>query len=97
MQGTIEPVAAAVAGEHATGAVATVRRRRETDDEKARLGIAKTRQRFAPVFLHDEAFDFLPSDLFAPGDQPRAETAADDFALQAEECRGVGGVHERRE
>ncbi len=41
MKRAVKPVAATVAGEHPSGAIATVRGRRQTDDQNARLWIAK--------------------------------------------------------
>ena len=46
-----QEVARAVAGEHAAGAVGAVRRRRQAEDQHARVGIAEAGDRPAPVLL----------------------------------------------
>ena len=71
-----QPVARAVAGEHAPGAVAAVRRGRQAEDEHARRRVAEARDRAAPVLLVGERGALLARDLLAPRHQPRAAPAA---------------------
>jgi hypothetical protein len=47
----IKPIAATVSRKHAPGAIATVRRRRETDDQQARRWITESGQRLGPISL----------------------------------------------
>ena len=49
MQHAVEPVAGFVASEHAAGAVRSMGAGSEPENENARLGIAKTRDRLAPI------------------------------------------------
>ena len=44
MKRAVKPIAAAVASEHPAGAIAAMRRRRQADDQKLRVGIAKAGQ-----------------------------------------------------
>ena len=75
VQRRIEPVAAAVAGEHPAGAVRAVRRGRQTDDQDLRRRIAEARHRSSPIGLVGEGAAPLQRDLLAPGNQPRAGSA----------------------
>jgi hypothetical protein len=72
VQGPVEPFAATVAGKSAAGAVATMRRRRQADDEEARLRISKTRHWFAPIGLTAKTPHLLHCHLLQIGDQARA-------------------------
>jgi len=49
VQSLVEPRSARVPGEHATGPVRTVGRRREADNDEPRTHVAPTRHGFAPV------------------------------------------------
>src|SRR3954469_10182686 len=82
-----EPVARAVAGEDAPGAVAAVGRGRQPEDVHARGRVAEAGHRTAPVLLAGEGGALLARDLLAPGDEPRAAAAARDALLQAGERR----------
>ena len=73
-----QPVARAVAGEHAPGAVGAVRRRRQAEHVDARLGVAEAGRRAAPVLLVGERGALLARHLLAPLDQPRAGAAGLD-------------------
>ena len=79
VHGGEQPVARAVAGEHAAGAVAAVGRGRQAEDEDARGGIAEAGDRAAPVLLAGERRALLARHLLAPRDQPRAAPAGDDL------------------
>jgi hypothetical protein len=72
----------AVAGEHASGAVGSVRRGRQADDHDARERIAETRYRSRPVLVVDvRAFAHAPH-LFAIGHEPRTARAAHDAGVE---------------
>src|SRR3984957_2749044 len=68
-------VAAAITGEHPAGPVATVRSRRQADDENGRLLISPAGNRPAPVPLVPERLAPGDGDLLPPLDQPRAGPA----------------------
>lgn len=81
-----EPIATAVAGKHAAGAIAAVRRRRQADNQQPRLGIAEAGDGLAPIFIFGKAFHFFARHLLAPGDEPRASRAGDDLLLERKKC-----------
>src|SRR4029453_3333267 len=88
-----EPVAAAVTGEDPAGAVASVRRRRQSDDGDAGVGRAEPRDRPAPVVLVAERGALAPRPLLPPRDQARAGVAAGDARIERREVgRGPGGT-----
>src|SRR5262245_19546493 len=81
----VEPVAALVAREDAAGAIAAVGGRSEPDDEEPRPRIAEPGHGASPVDPLAEARDPLARHALAMRDQPRAQPAADDTALDAPE------------
>src|SRR5262249_40941449 len=86
VEGGVEEVAGAVAGEDAAGAVAAVRRGGQADDDHARPRIAEACDRLAPVIVMAEGAALGPRDLFAPGNQARAAVAANDGVVERLEC-----------
>ena len=90
-----QPVARAVAGEHAAGAVAAVRRGREAVDQHARLRVAEAGDRRAPVLLVGVRRAALARDLLAPRDEPRAAAADDDPRLERGEAGRAQPVRPR--
>jgi hypothetical protein len=74
-----QPIAGPIPGEDATGAISAVRRRREADDDEARMGVAEAGQRTRPVALPGEAPGRVGSRRLPPGDQPRAAAAGLDL------------------
>ena len=90
MQRRVQPLARAVAGEHAAGAVGAVRRRREADDDDPRRRIAEARHRPRPVALAAIAARRVGGHLLAPGDQPRAAPAGGRPARRARRARVCG-------
>jgi len=77
-----EPVAAAIAGEHAAGSVAAVGRRRQPDQEEAGVGIAEARQGPRPVGLATETPRRRRRHGSAMGDQAGAPPAPHDLRVQ---------------
>jgi hypothetical protein len=73
-----QPVARAIAREHAPGAVAAVRRRREAEHVHACARVAEAGHGPAPVVLVAEGGPLLARDPLAPLDQARAAPAPDD-------------------
>src|SRR4051794_18339484 len=82
MQAGIQPVAGAIAGEDASGAVGAVRCRRQSHEEHAGVTIAETGYRFAPVNLIAKCGTLFASHLFPPRDKTRAPSARDNVLLK---------------
>ena len=76
---SVQPVAAAVTGEHSSGSVGAVGRRGETDDHQLGLGIAEARDASTPVVPVGVGRSLLDRDLFSPVDQPRARSTLRDL------------------
>src|SRR5437667_20511 len=87
IQRLVQPGAARVSREHATGAVRAVRRWRKPDNEQTRSGIAEARYRFAPIHPVRELTLLVARDTPAIGAQPRAARTADDGAVDGGERR----------
>jgi hypothetical protein len=81
MQRRVQPVAARIASEDATGTVRPVGRRREPDDEQPGVRIAEPRDRLTPVFPVAELPLLLACDQATVGAQPRAAGAGDDGSI----------------
>ncbi len=76
MQGGVDPVAAAVAGEHPARAIGSVRGGGEPDDEDVRMRVTEAGARPAPVRLGGEGCPLsFTRHALPPSDQPRAGTA----------------------
>ena len=69
-------------------------RRGEPDEKEARGGVTEGGQRTAPVGLAAETAGGQSGRLFAPGDEPRASAAGDDFPLEPAEV-SVGRIQRR--
>ena len=78
----VEPVAGAVAGEHAAGAVGAVGGGGEADDRQPRRRVAEAGHRAPPVVLAAEAARRVGRACLAPLDQPRAAPAGVDLRGQ---------------
>ena len=79
VEGSIKPVAGAVAGEDTAGAVAAVSGRSEADDQDAGGGVAEAWDWAAPVVPLAIRGALLAADGLAPFDQAGAFTAEDNF------------------
>jgi hypothetical protein len=82
VQGAIKPISGAIAGEDATGAIASVSCGCESNDEQPGVEASQTWYGPSPVFLIPKAADFSPRDLLAVGSQTRAEAARFDLVLR---------------
>lgn len=82
VQSPEQPIAAAVAGKNSTGAIAAVRRGRESDNQQTRVRVAKTRHRLAPIVLLCKPLYFLARDSLAPCNQAYAPAALLLFIVQ---------------
>ncbi len=80
-----QPVAAAVAGEHAPCAIRSVRRRCEPEHDDLCVGVAEARDRATPVLLVAERCPLLDRHQFAPCDEARTRTARDHIGFQLRE------------
>src|SRR5262249_52960785 len=78
----IEPLAAAVAGEHAARPIGSMRRRSESDNQQSRLRIAEITDGLAPVVPVDVRPSLLGRHLPAVIAQPRTPATADDLAIE---------------
>ena len=93
--GREQPVARAIAGEHPTGAVGAVSRRRQPDDQDAGLRIAEAGHREAPVVLRAERSPLVPGDLLAPVDQAAGTPTVDDLRGEGTERVAIPAGHVR--
>ena len=93
VQRSEEEVARRIAGEDPTGPVAAVRRRRESEQQDARIRVTEAGHGTRPVGLVAEAGDLLAGHPLAPLDQPRAATALHDLGGQRREGCPVGRRH----
>src|SRR2546422_1040454 len=85
MQRLVQPITARVSREHAPGAVRSVRRRCEPDDEQPRIRIAEARDRRPPVLPVAKLPFLVSGDAAAIGPQPRAARATDDGVVDGGE------------
>jgi hypothetical protein len=76
VKGREEHVTAAVSGEDAAGAIASVRRRGEAEDQDTRVGGAEPGHGPAPINLIAEGRTLFLRDLLAPCDKARAGPTA---------------------
>jgi len=82
VEDAIEPVAGAVAGEHASGTVGAVGGGGEAEDQELGVGVAEGGDGFAPIVPIEISAPFDAGDLAAMGDEARATGAGDDLSLQ---------------
>ena len=82
MEGAEQIIARPVAGEHAAGAIRTVRGGSQPKDEQPRISIAKGRNWFAPVIPIAISTALLTRDIGAIDSQPRAPLTGNDFVPQ---------------
>src|SRR2546425_4156368 len=78
VQGAIQPVPAAVPGEHPPGAVPTMGRGGEPHDQEAGERVSEAGQRPAPVLEVPERGALFTGDTLAVRDEPRALPTRDD-------------------
>lgn len=78
MHGTKQPIAAAIAGEHAACAIGAMSCGRQPEHDDRRSVVAESRHRPAPVLLVAERGTLGGGDLFPPAHEPWTRTACDD-------------------
>lgn len=67
----VEPVPAAVSGEHPTRAIRAVRRRGEAENQETRRRVAETRHAATPIVVVPESGALFEGDTLAPLDETR--------------------------
>src|SRR5262245_9268222 len=77
----VKPLAAAIAGEHAAGAVGAVGGWSEADDQEVGLRRAEVRHGTAPIIVVQKGPPLFGCDLPAILAQPRAALAGDDLLI----------------
>ena len=82
VKGGIEPVTGIVAGEHPSGAIRSVRRRRQSAEQYARVPIAEPGDRSSPVGFVAERSPLDARDLLAVCAQTGTARAGDDLRVQ---------------
>ena len=82
MQRCVQPIAAAITGKHAPGAIGAVRGGREADDEQARMWVAEAGYRPAPVGVFTEAAGWFVGRRLAMCHEPAASTAVTDGPVE---------------
>src|SRR5207245_3660029 len=85
VQGAVEPIAAAVSGEHPSRAVATVRRRCEAHDQQTGLAVPEAGDGFPPIRPAVETTRFAMFDLLTVGHAAGAPVTGDDRIIQEPE------------
>jgi hypothetical protein len=88
-QGPKEKVSRFVAGEDAAGAVSSVGRRRQTNQENPRGRVAERWKRTGPIRFAAKSARRMTGRGLAPGNQARTPAAGDDFPLEGGE-RPIG-------
>ena len=83
MERRIEPITAAIAGEHASCAIAAVRRRRQADDQQSCSAVAKTGEWFGPISFADVAAWRPIGARFAPTNQSWTTAASDNRLVES--------------
>jgi len=86
VQGAVEPIAAAVSGEHPSRAVATVRRRCETHDQQTGLDVPEAGDGFPPIRPAVETTRFAMCDLLTVGHEAGTPVTGDDGVMQDREA-----------
>lgn len=71
VHGAVEPVPAAVAGEHPARAIGAVRRGGETKNQETRRWVTETRHATTPIIVIPESGPLVERDTLAPLDQTR--------------------------
>src|SRR5207245_6493895 len=94
VQGAVEPIAAAVSGEHPSRAVATVRRRCEAHNQQTGLAVPEAGDGFPPIRPAVETTRFAMCDLLTVGHEAGAPVPGDDGVMQ-DPVVGRAGVSPR--
>ena len=82
MEGSEEPIATSVAGEHPPGAICAVSTGGEADDEDRGSIGAETRDRGTPIGVIGVGRALDDRDILSPGDQPRTGAALFDRPIE---------------
>ena len=90
MQRSKQPVAAAIAGEHAARSIGAMRSRGEPDHDEASVRVAEPRYGPPPVLLIAVRRTFLGGNVLTPFDEAGTLPAIDDGRFQEREA---GATH----
>jgi hypothetical protein len=82
MQGAVEEVTAAVAGENSTRSVGAVSTRSQAHDQQSRFVIAEGRYWFAPILPFQIGTALYPGDVLSMLHEARAGSAVEDPGLK---------------
>src|SRR3989338_11193151 len=82
MEGLIKPVAASVAGKHASRAICSVCCRSQAYEEKPCMVVAEPGDGSSPILLILKPSYLLPGDVLAPLHKPRTLAARNDVVVQ---------------
>ena len=85
MERAEQPVPASVAGKYSSGPVASMRGGRETDNQDARFGIAKSWHWFAPVGVGAECRAFHSRNIGTVRAKPLAFITRDNIVMNVTE------------
>ena len=87
VESAIKPIAASVAGKHASGAVGSVGSGGEPDDQSVGLGIAKVWDGQSPIYVVGKGLALFESDFFAPGGEPGTAGTGYDSVVKSLKLR----------
>ena len=79
----VQKIAGTIAGKHSPGAIGSMCRRRETEDQKLRVRVAESWNGLTPIFPLEKCAPLFAGHFLAVPHQARTLPAAYDFAVQA--------------
>src|SRR5688572_2066982 len=82
VQRAIEPVAAAISGEHPSGAITAIGGRGKADNQKPRLWITETGERFCPICASAVTARWILRASFTPANQAGTPPALHHLCIQ---------------
>lgn len=81
IQSSVEPITTAIAGEHPTGSVGAMCRRRQADENDPGVWIAEAGDRPSPIILVRKGRPLLGGDPLPPLDEARTAPAVDKISM----------------
>ena len=75
----VQEISGTIAGEHSSGSIGTVSRRRKAEYQQASSRVSEAGHRFAPILPIEECAAFFAGHCFAIAHQARAFPAGDNF------------------
>ena len=92
VEGTIKPLSASVAGEHATGSVGPMSGGGQADHQQTCIRLPQTWNRLAPIVPMSEAGDLVSGCLLPPLVQTRAQPASGNLRLELSHISYTGKI-----